>query len=95
MDNKKFCEPMHATRIKEIQLDHDFKVVPESIFKALSHWYSCNFTIKRSVISYKAKKEFGKSLALTNQASSNVGAKPDGIGEGLHRSGSFAGNTPG
>jgi hypothetical protein len=65
-------------------------VVPEVVFKLFSKWYPCKTVIKRTVIKYKAKKEFAK-LQLGMQPSVNAANLEPGKEEG----GSYVGMPPG
>jgi len=68
MDNSTMVLPFHEKRVKEIQMDIDFKVIPESLFGAFSRWFDCKTVISRKVVKLKAK---GQKPTLMAQNSAN------------------------
>jgi len=62
IDNASLVENLHSSRLKEVQYNQDFIIVPRFVFFPLSKWYSCNKVIERKVIKYKHDKN--KSLNM-------------------------------
>jgi len=62
IDNSRFLQPLHEKRLKEIQEEQDFKVVPASLFRAFSRWYVCKTVIERKVVKLKAKGKISQLL---------------------------------
>ena len=55
MDNLSLIEDGHDFRMKEVYYNENFIIVPKSVFRPLSRWYSCNKEIQRAVLKTKSK----------------------------------------
>lgn len=63
IDNLSLMEPDHIFRMKDLEYNEHFVVLPEHVFFALSKWYYCNKSIERKVI--KTKRPQDKSQQYT------------------------------
>jgi hypothetical protein len=85
IDNASLVENLHSSRLKDVQYNQDFIIVPRFVFFPLSKWYSCNKVIERKVIKYKHDKNKSLNMFKQKKLASSQTVKSQQLPENLFK----------